>query len=48
MNESDLVKQVQEGDLQAFEQLFELYKKKALRTVYLMTGDAVSSEDIKQ
>ena len=48
MKETDLIRKVQEGDLQAFEQLFKLYKYKALRTVYLMTGNQVISEDIVQ
>jgi len=43
-----LIKKVQEGDLPAFERLFELYKSKALKTVYLMTGDRAISEDIVQ
>ncbi|MHC1748915.1 MAG: RNA polymerase sigma factor [Cellulosilyticaceae bacterium] len=48
MNETDLIKKVKQGDMQAFEQLFELYKYKAIKTVYLMTGDKDASEDIVQ
>lgn len=48
LKETDLIEKVQEGNLQAFEQLFEIYKHKALRTVYLMTGDKALSEDIVQ
>lgn len=48
LQETELVVKVQNGDLQAFEQLFELYKFKAMRTVYLMTRDKAVSEDITQ
>lgn len=48
LKERELVVNVQKGDMQAFEQLFELYKSKALRTVYLMTRDKDISEDIVQ
>lgn len=48
LQERELVVSVQKGDIQAFEQLFELYKSKALRTVYLMTRDKDISEDIVQ
>lgn len=48
MQEIELVVKVQKGDMQAFEQLFELYKFKALRTVYSMTRDKDVSEDIVQ
>ena len=48
MQEIDLIKKVQKGDINAFEELFGLYKNKALRTVYLMTRDKSISEDIVQ
>ena len=48
LEESELIKKVQAGDMQAFEVLFNRYKEKALRTVYLMTGDKTSAEDIVQ
>lgn len=48
MEEIELIKQVQEGNMQAFEALFELYKQKAIKTAYLMTGDQTISEDIVQ
>lgn len=48
LQEIDLVVNVQRGDIKAFEELFELYKYKALRTVYLMTRDKDISEDIVQ
>lgn len=48
MPEVEIIEKVQKGDMQAFEQLFELYKSKALKTAYLMTGDKVVSEDVVQ
>jgi RNA polymerase sigma-70 factor (ECF subfamily) len=48
LQERELVVNVQKGDMQAFEQLFELYKCKALRTIYSMTRDKDISEDIVQ
>lgn len=48
LQEKELVVNVQKGNMQAFEQLFELYKHKALRTVYSMTRDKDVSEDIVQ
>ena len=48
LQEKELVVSVQKGDVVAFEQLFELYKSKALRTAYLMTRDKDVSEDIVQ
>lgn len=48
LQERELVVNVQQGDMKAFEQLFDLYKHKALRTVYSMTRDKDVSEDIVQ
>lgn len=48
LRERELVINVQKGDMEAFEQLFDLYKYKALRTVYSMTRDKDVSEDIVQ
>lgn len=48
LQERELIVNIQKGDMQAFEQLFELYKYKALRTVYSMTRDKDVSEDIVQ
>lgn len=48
LEEVEIVKKVQEGDMQAFEELFELYKRRAIKTVYLMIGDKIVSEDIVQ
>lgn len=48
LQEIEMIKKIQKGDMQAFEQVFERYKSKALKTVYLMTGDKVVSEDVVQ
>lgn len=48
LHEKELIINVQKGDISAFEQLFELYKSKALRTVYLMTRNKDVGEDILQ
>lgn len=48
MDEIEIIQRVKSGDLQAFELLFERYKAKAIRTVYLMTGDIHTTEDIVQ
>lgn len=48
MDEIEIIQKVKSGDLQAFEVLFERYKTKAIRTVYLMTGDVHTTEDIVQ
>ncbi|MGL4735937.1 MAG: RNA polymerase sigma factor [Cellulosilyticaceae bacterium] len=48
MEEIEIIQKVQQGDMGAFEQLFERYKTQAIRTVYLMTGDPYITEDIVQ
>lgn len=48
MEEIELIRNVQEGNMQAFEQLFERYKYKAMRTAYLLTRNKYTSEDIVQ
>lgn len=48
MDEIEIIQRVKSGDLQAFELLFERYRAKAVRTVYLMTGDIYTTEDIVQ
>lgn len=48
LQEIELVNNVKKGDMVAFEELFDLYKYKALRTVYSMTRDKDVSEDIVQ
>lgn len=48
MEEKELIHKVQQGNMNAFEQLFELYKDRAMRTAYLITGNKHTSEDIVQ
>lgn len=48
MEEIELIRKVQEGNMKAFEELFERYKYIAMRTAYLMTGNKHTSEDIVQ
>lgn len=48
MDEIQIIQKVQQGDMGAFEVLFDNYKAQAIRTVYLMTGDAYITEDIVQ
>lgn len=48
MQEEDLVKRVRQGDEGAFEQLFDAYKNKALRTACLISGSYADGEDIVQ
>lgn len=48
VDEIELVKKVQDGDMKAFEELFEKYKYQAMRTAYLITGNKDLSEDILQ
>lgn len=48
MDEKELVIKIQSGDMNAFEELFEIYKNEAHRYSYLITGNAYLSEDIVQ
>lgn len=48
MNESDLIINIQSGDSEAFKEIFDLYKHKAVRTAYLITGNQASAEDVAQ
>lgn len=48
MDEIELVKAMQQGNMKAFEELFESYKDRAIKTVYLMTGHKQMAEDIVQ
>lgn len=43
-----LVRRMQEGDIEAFDRIFELYQGRLLRTAYLITGNHADSEDIVQ
>lgn len=48
MSEEELVEKIQSGDMNAFEQIFEIYKNQAFRYSYLITGNIYTSEDIVQ
>ncbi len=48
MNNIDIIQRCKEGDLDAFNILFEEYSVKAVRTVYLITGQKDIAEDIAQ
>lgn len=43
-----LVRRMQEGDVEAFDRIFELYQGRLLRTAYLITGNHADSEDVVQ
>ena len=47
-NSANLVQELQHGNEKAFETLFELYKVKAVRTAYLLTGSKTLADDIAQ
>lgn len=42
------VRQLQNGEESAFEMIFAAYQKQAVRTAFLITGDAASAEDAAQ
>ena len=46
--EEALVRRLQDGDEGAFDELFVLYQKQAVRTAALITGDAALAEDVAQ
>lgn len=46
--EEALVRRLQAGDENAFDELFAIYQKKAVRTAALITGDAAMAEDVAQ
>jgi RNA polymerase sigma factor, sigma-70 family len=48
MNESELIANIQNGDSDSFGRIFNLYKNKAVRTAYLITGNYASAEDAVQ
>lgn len=48
MNEIELVKKIQSGDMNALGQIFEIYKNSALKYSYIITGNKFTSEDIVQ
>jgi len=44
----DAVERMKVGDKQAFDMIYEQYKNMAMRTIYLIVGNKVDSEDIVQ
>ena len=48
MSEAELIIKMQKGDFRAFEEIFHIYKKKAVGTAYLITGNQFTSEDVVQ
>lgn len=48
MNEIELIKKIQAGDMKALGEIFEIYKNGALKYAYLITGNKFTSEDIVQ
>lgn len=48
MSEIELVKKIQSGDMNAFGEIFEIYKNEALKYSYLITGNKFASEDVVQ
>lgn len=48
VNESKLVWQMNSGDREAFDELYRIYCKPLLRTVYLMLGNRSDAEDVVQ
>ncbi len=48
MNEAEIVINAQQGDPEAFEQLYYLYSQSSIRTAFLMTKNRHTSEDIVQ
>ena len=48
MNETEVVKKIQAGDMNAFEEIFEIYKNQAIRYAYLITNNKFTSEYIVQ
>lgn len=48
MSEAELIIKMQKGDFRAFEEIFHIYKKRAVGTAYLITGNQFTSEDVVQ
>ena len=48
MNESELIINIQNGDSDSFRKLFDLYRDKAVRTAYHITGSQAAAEDVAQ
>lgn len=48
MDEQQVIEKIREGDMTAFEDLYNAYKNKALQMAYLMTGNQNMAKDIVQ
>lgn len=48
MTDEELVRQMQQGDMQAFDELYERYKNDAYRVACLITGSRTDGEDLAQ
>ena len=48
MQEQELVRQLQEGSKEAFDQLYFLYCQQAYRTAFFLTGSRADAEDVVQ
>lgn len=48
MSETELIIKIQSGDMNAFTEIFEIYKDQALKYSYLITANKFTSEDIVQ
>lgn len=48
MNEIELVRQAQSGDIQAYSGLVDLYKERAIRVAYSLVGNLEDAKDLSQ
>ena len=48
MTDEELVRRMQRGDMQAFDELYERYKDDAYRVACLITGNRADGEDLTQ
>ena len=48
MSDEELVRRMQQGDMQAFDMLYERYKNDAYRVACLITGSRTDGEDLTQ
>lgn len=48
MTEDSLIEKLKNGDMSAFDELYNAYAHKAIRTAYLLTNDKFMAEDIVQ
>ena len=48
MQEQELVKQLQQGSREAFDQLYLLYHQQAYRTAFFLTGNRADAQDVVQ